>query len=217
MNSRNQNTNAFSLLELLISIGIVIVLAALALPARSRIRNVLDRQTCMNNLRQIGVVHFRYAADHNGVIPQAYAADRKPSPQWYWIYSFEGYFPEFPANLVNPGRLSILRSPAVARQSKAAFIVNTYMRVRNATGKDSDLRLAMLPDPAGYILNITGSLGPDDTAVGAATHFGWIQAQPPTAGKSPSFPYDNRANALFADGHVEGLKREQITQEMCTR
>jgi prepilin-type processing-associated H-X9-DG protein/prepilin-type N-terminal cleavage/methylation domain-containing protein len=57
------NSNAFTLLELLVVIGIIGMLAALLLSVLSRARDQADSTACKNHLRQIGAALTMYASD----------------------------------------------------------------------------------------------------------------------------------------------------------
>jgi prepilin-type N-terminal cleavage/methylation domain-containing protein len=59
----------FTLVELLVVIGIVAVLAAMVLPVLSRARESARRAACQSNLRQIGMAFRLYASDYDGLYP----------------------------------------------------------------------------------------------------------------------------------------------------
>src|SRR5688500_15187382 len=60
---------AFTLVELLIVLGIVTVLLALLLPVLTRAREQGRRVQCMSNLRQLAHAFVMYGADHNQFFP----------------------------------------------------------------------------------------------------------------------------------------------------
>lgn len=66
--SSTGSRNSFSLIELLVVIAIIAILATMLLPALNQARESARSTSCLNNLKQLGVMHLSYAQDYNDVL-----------------------------------------------------------------------------------------------------------------------------------------------------
>ncbi len=81
---------AFTLVELLVVIGIIAVLIAILLPSLKKARDAANRVGCMSNMRQIITATLNYVNDNDGYLP---------GPNWGtnlmpgWLYTLPNGLP----------------------------------------------------------------------------------------------------------------------------
>lgn len=78
---RASNVASFSLIELLVSIGIIALLAAMLLPTLKTARELAKQSQCASNVQQLLSATHNYLLDFNGYYPPAYDLDNN-SRQW---------------------------------------------------------------------------------------------------------------------------------------
>ena len=82
---RFRGNRGFTLLELLVVVGVMSLLIALLLPALSRARESARRIACSSNLRQLGWAFLAYAQDSRGWFPAPADGFHKQLEDWvYW-------------------------------------------------------------------------------------------------------------------------------------
>lgn len=72
------SSKAFSLVELLVVIGIIALLVGLMLPALARAKGKGYNTVCVSNLRQLGIATRLYAEDNNNALPSAEILPTEP-------------------------------------------------------------------------------------------------------------------------------------------
>jgi len=73
------NRRAFTLVELLVVIGIIAILLAILLPVISRARESANRVVCLSNLRQLVTATLAYVGENKQRLPEACAANSPES------------------------------------------------------------------------------------------------------------------------------------------
>ena len=100
----------FTLVELLVTIGVIAILASLLFPALSAAKAKANRIKCMNNLRQVNLALTMYAGDNDGQIPP-----RRRTPNT-WVDRLLPYY-KVPA---------VLRCPKDSLTENRSYIINGF-------------------------------------------------------------------------------------------
>ena len=92
--TRRAAPRGFSLVELLVVMGIIALLASLLIPAIMRARNVAQSMTCLNNLRNLNQMAMNYAIDYDDRLPLAYYYVADENKMYCWDVTTTGMAPD---------------------------------------------------------------------------------------------------------------------------
>jgi prepilin-type N-terminal cleavage/methylation domain-containing protein/prepilin-type processing-associated H-X9-DG protein len=200
---RDHRTAAFTLLELLVVISIIVILAALLLPALAKTKAKANRIACLNNLKQIGAASHLFANEHGDKFPSAVSTNQGGSLEHnrsasnvagLFVYSFRNF--QVMSNELATPKLLICRSDK--RAAATNFAVLSDLNVSFFSGLNAD------PGKPDSVLagdwNLTNSVSRPAASV---TEFNltWTKEV-----------HEERGNVLFADGRVELLKGFSINR-----
>ena len=109
--SLKRRIHGFTLVELLVVIGIIALLISILLPSLQRARQMANLIYCQSNLRQVGQLVQLYAAQNNGFLPPLNGYSVYPGAPGSPQNPYNGYWQEYRwhdllALLVTPTQLS---------------------------------------------------------------------------------------------------------------
>jgi prepilin-type processing-associated H-X9-DG protein/prepilin-type N-terminal cleavage/methylation domain-containing protein len=218
---RRRRACAFSLIELLVVIGIIAVLIGILLPVVSSARKQAQTVACASNLRQLGVIFSQYAAAQQNRLPPLNTKYPGVAGQWYYDYLKQtGALPaeddqpdakQFSAGVARCGSVT---DEQLADGWGGGYGVNEHSVIKYApTGgsvKISQVRRASQV----WLIGDVGRPYP-----GSKAYYPWVATFAPpfdrtTGGENsqqPALRHKNEtANVCFVDGHVEGRTFSQV-------
>ena len=220
----------FTLVELLVVIGIIAVLISILLPSLGRAREAAKQSACLSNLRQLGMAFFNYANENRGRFPFRAGLDEPtPKPPEDWIYWQGGRDVNDSAiahYIGSQGHFdpNVLRCPSDDIQSRQrsltpdpylySYTFNHLMSSNPGGLIPQPVVLGSIRDSSDKILLVEedeqslddGNWHPELVGGSLENFLGIRHDRKLAKGADDS---DRRGNAAFADGHGESITRKQ--------
>lgn len=203
----------FTLVELLICIGVLLVLLVIAYPALSRMQVMTRNIRCVSNLRGAGAALLSYAAESGNKF-RFFARGGNDSGVTIWgkVLLDKRY-------ISDPGMLRCPAGRSVRSITDNAWYWNTYglnmvtiegmPMVAAGTTQVYSLRVQALRNPSRVPMLVdSATLAEFEPGVRSETFR--VNIQKLTDGVQ--LRHRNKANAIFMDGHIESLSRPQAEE-----
>ncbi len=122
---------AFTLIELLITIAIIAILAAVLLPALNEARSTAHKIRCHSNLKQIGIASAQYVSTFDDYIAPPHDVNNWSKGRYHWDYYYGIHFMD--------GAINADEDPTGKSWSVFHCPADLKQRIDNKTGKISAL------------------------------------------------------------------------------
>ncbi len=145
----SQPRRGFTLIEILVVVGIIAILLGLLLPAVQAVREASRRASCVNNLRQIGIALTMYEGIYHTMPPGVAEDLGGQTPGWAWGFNILSSLEQ--TVIYNSANLQY---PVIAMQNNTA--ISTTVNVFQCPSENNDL-----PFDSGFLgVTISGSFLP---------------------------------------------------------
>jgi prepilin-type N-terminal cleavage/methylation domain-containing protein/prepilin-type processing-associated H-X9-DG protein len=226
-----KHPHGFTLVELLVVIGIIALLISILLPALNKARESAKGVVCQNNLQQIGRMVHLYVAQNKQLLPRGFESGvqgwqgiliesnfkHAPIDQLYkyWLPGFTGYanttaYPTFFCPVMADSGYVGNSSPISGYYTNYAINFTVFSSATTGWFPAGRVRKAsetmMVYDASAW------APGAPDRAVGSVAEYHLESGNPNNSvgyphGGTPKFiggngPYKGGVNVLFIDGHV---------------
>ena len=200
----------FTLVELLVTVVILIVLAAVTLGVAGRMKEAGHEARCVGNLRQWGAGLLQYIGDSGGKLPRR-GQGIQPLAQIeendWWFNCLPPYFgmppykEQYAAGIQpKPGDNSVFNCPSAKRDKDdksrhfMSYAMNMYLSptIRPEAHRLSDL------DRVSQLVFMADAPGPYSSTVPSRNAYG-VSAR-----------HSGKANVAFVDGHVQTFRGEYL-------
>ncbi len=204
---------AFTLIELLSSMAVIVLLLAILIPVVGTIQSSNNSVKCASNLRQIGVAAKLYSNDHGGAIVPVYYPNENttdPFDEKHW----PGLLAEYVgvADDQDLATMGTVRSVFVCPSLPDRYGYGLNYKWLSPYAPNPETNVNILIRHQNEILNPVETVMITDIVirdgenwrpfVRPASWGGWKSEE----SNSVAFRHDNEANVLWADGHVSSAE-----------
>lgn len=228
-------TPAFTLMELLAVITVVVALAALLFPTAQNWIAKAKQSQCSSNLRNLSYGITQYAADNNGELPPSNSVTdvgggKLSSAAWFDLLDLTVFADS--AQLPSSKRITMRQCPSNPGRNtywgKANYAYNAELgNVDVQTSKDKRVRISSVSQPSKLVILTDSAVRRIQAPTpNSPKHVTWyffltldagtlnVEENTFTGGHVSYQWHKNRSNFLYLDGHVESLTFEDAEKRL---
>jgi len=210
---RKLSTAGFSLMELLVTTGIIALLAAILLPAMKKTIEASRTAGCASNLSQIGKAMFSYATDNDGRLPGADDISKGGWPFRTYMFQLNPYLANIPNDSFEqqkkicfdgvfhcPGKKDwSLNGPTDAQRN--SYGMNTF---DTNIATNEGVKLATIENRSKTVL--VADMQADGYWALRNAHYMYKDFK--------ALRHNKHDNILFCDGHVEAMPKDSFSYKL---
>ena len=223
---------AFTLIEILVVIGIIALLGALLFPVFARVREEGRKTSCLSNMKQLGLAFQQYEQDSRGKYPRAGQLQSWANGA-HWVTGGQGGTPTNYTGLVagqyglaDPGTFATIDGheayPLDPKSALASYTKSAAIYVCPSAPDGNKRRLSYSMNCAVAGLSTTRIRNPSQIVLlvdeGKTINDGYFWAVADTNSTDALFDgHNGGGNLLYADGHVKFFQSNEVPADFKTR
>ena len=213
-----RKAGGFTLVELLVVIGIIALLISILLPSLNAAREQANSIKCLSNLRQLGVAAATYTSQNKMYLIPSDVQDRKfpvslsyqdVNESWATILVADGFlsYPEVTSTTVPPGSDNVFRCPSgVLESSAVTYLSSTVPSSRtDSQGAMASVHTSMRLRPNMNIFSWYGINATNDSGYKTPYFRNTIETDGKTSGFRKANEVRNSSEMVFLFDGLYGL------------
>ena len=197
----NKNNHAFTLIELLIAVFVVLVIMGLVFPVLSMIREKSKQAVCMSNMGQMFKCFAQYAIENDGYLPLESNSGSCSGEVWFKAvdrYITTDILPENQTEISTKEKLMLIKQDPVINtviQDKKDNTKTIKINTQLVQGSMCSRMIDSIRFPSKTVLLFDGRINNTTVASKYDGSYGSVAQR-----------HSRGANILFMDGHVERIQ-----------